>query len=126
MKIMKIIIFIIIIFIILYLLYLLYLLNNKTTTSNKTTNTNKSVIIDNFGALNITDKIMTFDYLTNKNYTKNILDIYYNNDDTILNNRRVNIHPFQFRQNNFYGNPRFLTLDKRLSDSYYNQYNIRV
>jgi len=53
-----------------------------------------------------TDGNMSFDYLIKKNYTKNILDKYYLNDDTKINGKRLVNHPYQKKNKlNLYGNP---------------------
>lgn len=52
------------------------------------------------------DGNMNFDYLIKKNYTKNILDKYYLNDDTKINGKRLVNHPYQKKNKlNLYGNP---------------------
>ena len=52
------------------------------------------------------DGNMKFDYLIKNNYTKNVLDKYYLNDDKKINGKRVVNHPYQKKNYlNLYGNP---------------------
>ncbi len=53
---------------------------------------------------NITNQeLMSFDYLTNPNYARNILATYYLDDDKKINGNRVVNHPYMFSNNNMYG-----------------------
>ena len=85
-----IIIFIIILFLIIPLLLLL-VVKNKDRFKNENANN---------------DGKMTFNYLKDNNNTKNILNKYYMNDDTKINDTRIVYHPYQKKNYlNLYGNP---------------------
>ena len=43
------------------------------------------------------DGKMNFDYLLNSNHKTNILNKYYLDDDIKVNGRRLNTHPYQFK-----------------------------
>jgi hypothetical protein len=49
------------------------------------------------------DGKMSFDYLSDKKYTKNLLNRFYANDDLFIQNNRIINHPFQKKYNNGYG-----------------------
>ena len=86
----NIIIFIIILFLIIPLLLLL-VVKNKDRFKNENANN---------------DGKMTFNYLKDNNNTKNILNKYYMNDDTKINDTRIVYHPYQKKNYlNLYGNP---------------------
>jgi len=54
------------------------------------------------------DGNMTFDYLTNNNYKDEVLNKYYLNDDIKKEGKRINIHPYQIKNNrNLYGIPEY-------------------
>ena len=94
-----------------------YLLNKNTL--NK----------DNFISINndpINDGKMSFSFLQDPNYTNNILNKYYLNDDTKTNNNRNIFHPYQVKKTQYYGNPKFTYKDIGQSNNYYNTYGIRV
>lgn len=77
------------------------------------------------------DGKMKFDYLTNPNYSRDIINKYYLNDDSKTNGIRNVYHKFQQKNNNFYGNPKYLSLIPWLSSSFYTDlmyktYGIRI
>lgn len=73
------------------------------------------VSINNFSNINADanskrDKIdplkdgkMSFDYLINPNYDKEVLGKYYLNDDIIINGSRLNEHYYQGKYNTYWG-----------------------
>lgn len=79
------------------------------------------------------DGNMKFDYLIKNNYTKNVLDKYYLNDDTKIFGKRIVNHPFQKKNYlNLYGNPfNQLSTPKRwggydtYSEYIFNNYGVR-
>ena len=79
------------------------------------------------------DGNMNFDYLIKKDYTNNVLNKYYLNDDTKINGKRLVNHPLQKKNNlNLYGNP-FNQISKpgswgnfnTFSDYIFNTYGVR-
>jgi len=53
---------------------------------------------------NITNQApMNFGYLTNPNYSRNILATYYLDDDKKINGQRVVYHPFMYTYDKNYG-----------------------
>jgi len=91
---------------------------------------NKNILNkDNFISVNndpINDGKMIFNFLQDPNYDNNIIQKYYLNDDTKINNTRIIFHPYQVKKIHYYGNPKFLSKDIRQSNNYYNIYGIRV
>jgi hypothetical protein len=106
----------ILLFIILLILNF-YLLNKNILTKD-------SFISKNNDPIN--DGKMSFSFLHDPNYTNNILNKYYLNDDTKTNNSRNIFHPYQVKKIQYYGNPKFVSKDIRQSNNYYNTYGIRV
>jgi len=49
------------------------------------------------------DGKMSFDYLVNPNYDKELLGKYYLNDDIIINGSRLNDHYYQGKYNTYWG-----------------------
>ena len=49
------------------------------------------------------DGKMSFDYLINPNYDKEVLGKYYLNDDIIINGSRLNEHYYQGKYNTYWG-----------------------
>jgi len=83
------------------------------------------------------DSKMSFDYLSDSNYTKNLLNKYYLNDDSLnsLLKNRIIFHPFQNKYSNGYGYSSFLNnmrsnLEyspfKSYSDYIYRIYGVRL
>ncbi len=61
---------------------------------------------------NLTNQVpMNFNYLTNRNYARNILATYYLDDDKKINGQRVVSHPYMYSYGNnnnygyYWGNP---------------------
>ena len=87
--------------------------NNNNNNNNKYDSKYNSKYNTTDKFINLTEKnvgndgTMNFNYLTDKNYTENILNTYYLNDDTKINNVRIVEHPFQKKlsYSNTYGNP---------------------
>ena len=133
-------------------MYIIGLFNYNEKQNNET---KKYKIKDNFISQNNDPKYdgkMSFDYLHNLSYTPNILNKYYLNDDFRINNTQLVNHPYQFKPNNYFGNPHFINISnenakyavsldpiKYASNKYsindigivktkniYNQYGIRV
>ena len=114
------------VFFLLVLLLIIIILNIYL--SNKKIN-KKVLNIDNFISINndpAYDGKMQYKFLTNSDYTKNILNKYYVNDDTKINNKRVINHPYQNKTGLFFGNPRFALNNTFISNNIYNRYGIRV
>jgi hypothetical protein len=70
---------------------------SKNNFSNTNTNTKKDKIDPS------KDGKMSFDYLINPNYDKEVLGKYYINDDIIINGSRLNDHYYQGKHNTFWG-----------------------
>jgi len=105
-------------FILLIIILLLILLINKDSFISKNN------VPSNDGKMN-------FDYLTNPNYSRDIINKYYLNDDSKLNGIRNVYHKFQQKNNNFYGNSKYLSILPFLSNSFYTDlmyktYGIRI
>jgi len=66
---------------------------------------------------------MNFNYITNKNYLKNILEKYYINDDTKINGKRTVYHPYIYTYNRRYG---LLWFDPARSNSIYQNTGVRL
>ena len=105
-------IFLTIIFIFMFIIIKnIYQNNNNNNNKYDSKYNSKYNTTDKF--INLTEKnvendvTMNFNYLTDKNYTENILNTYYLNDDTKINNVRIVEHPFQKKlpYSNTYGNP---------------------
>ena len=109
----------IILFVILFIILLIYLNKNLKNLQTK----------DNFISINndpVNDGKMKFDFITDPNYTKNILNKYYLNDDTKTKNVRNVYHPYQFKKGSYYGNPKFNILNGSSSNITYEKYGIRM
>lgn len=91
------------------------------------------------------DGKMSFDYLINPNYDKEVLGKYYLNDDIIINGSRLNNHYYQGKHNTFWGflynYPNKITINNTIqtstpnvpnldtvakSDDIYNNYKVRL
>ncbi len=89
----------------------------------------KKYLLDTFISINndpANDGKMTFNYLTNKNYGKNILNKYYQNDDTRINGVRAVYHPYQIKNNKLFGIAEYIRLDKEKSNKLFNDYGVRL
>tara|TARA_Y100000389_G_C17426390_1_gene499793 strand:+ start:1208 stop:1561 length:354 start_codon:yes stop_codon:yes gene_type:complete len=79
------------------------------------------------------DGNMTFDYLLDNNYKNDVLNKYYINDDIKVNGKRLNIHHYQFKNNNnLYGLAHFQKTEdgkygnyKTFAEYIYNTYGVR-
>jgi hypothetical protein len=79
------------------------------------------------------DGKMNFDYLLNSNHKTNILNKYYLDDDIKVNGRRLNTHPYQFKNyKNLYGIVDYQHTDNNnygayntFADYIYNIYGVR-
>ena len=79
------------------------------------------------------DGNMKFEYLLNDNHKNIILNKYYLNDDIKVNSKRLNIHPYQFKNEKYlYGISVFQNKDNQkygnsysFSDYIYNTYGVR-
>lgn len=72
------------------------------------------------------DGKMLFDYLTNKNYGENIINKYYQNDDTKINGINVINHPYKDKLNYLFGIAPYIKMTSEQSDNIYNSSGVRL
>ena len=111
-----------IIIIIFFIICILYKINNILN-KNKNINNNNNNFIDINSTTSTLPKKITFDFLTDPNYNKNILSKYYKNDNILTNNIRNVYHSQQLKKGPFFGiNP----YNSVTSDYLYKMYSIRI
>jgi hypothetical protein len=106
---------IIFVFMILFILLIICIKINKN---------NELFITQNNDPAN--DGKMKFGYLTDKDYNKNILNMYYLNDDTRINGMNIVNHPYQKKINKIFGIAPNLNMTSKDSNDIYSSTGIRL
>ena len=118
---------VVIVLIILFILVIICISRNKKTGKeiNKEKKKEKEKFISEYNDPSKDGK-MKFTYLTEKNYGKNILDTYYQNDDARITGVRAIYHPFQIKSESIYGVAPRVNVDRALSNQIFNDYGVRL
>jgi len=99
--------------------------NNPNNPNNQKNLKNLKKQKENFRANSnlLSSDLMNFEYITNPNYTINILNTYYLDDDKKINGIRNIEHPLILPRNSFYG---YYWHNPQLSNNIYASTGIRL